>query len=234
MLYVPKKVPLNWYKYDVLYSTELLRSYIQGVEDQIARSIEEYRIGHEVQSNAIEDRLENDENEPSEMWASHGGLDSESWDLEDIFGEHFPNLQRRSALITLYSFLEHELNKLCDLFVREKKWKVSLNDMRGRGIDRATLFLERVVGLKIDKKAELWEEVTKIRDLRNCIVHADGKLKDGRGKPKDIAKYVQGSPYLSGDDEAKLSGDYLFHVLEIFDRQFQELDNLVRALPTRA
>lgn len=189
MLYVPKKVPLNWYRYDVQFSIELLRSYIQGVEDQISRSIEEYRTGYEIQVTEIEERLENEEIDLGETLATHGGLDSDSWDLEGIFGEHFPNLQRRSALITLYSFLEYELSKLCDMFIRERKLRVSLSDMRGLGIDRAMLFFEKIVGLQVEKKTVLWEEVTKIRELRNCIVHADAKLKDWTGQPKGIAKY---------------------------------------------
>jgi hypothetical protein len=96
----------------VRFSIELLRSYIKSVEDQILKSIEEYQTGYKIQVREIEESLEDDNDDVNEMLATHGGLDSDSWDLEGIFGEHFPNLQRRSALIKVYSFLEHELNIL--------------------------------------------------------------------------------------------------------------------------
>lgn len=48
MLFMAKKVPLNWYRHEVQFSIELLRSYVQNVEDQISNSIEEYRTGCEM------------------------------------------------------------------------------------------------------------------------------------------------------------------------------------------
>jgi hypothetical protein len=44
-LYTPKKVPLNWYRFDVKFSVELLVAYVDGVEAQVNRSIEEFRAG---------------------------------------------------------------------------------------------------------------------------------------------------------------------------------------------
>ena len=37
MLVTPKKVPLNWYRYDVAFSAELLQAYITDVEYQVRR-----------------------------------------------------------------------------------------------------------------------------------------------------------------------------------------------------
>jgi hypothetical protein len=59
VLHVPKKVPLNWYRYDVRLSVELLRGYLQAVEDQIDKSIENYRRSYEIQAREIEARLSN-------------------------------------------------------------------------------------------------------------------------------------------------------------------------------
>src|SRR5439155_12279325 len=82
---------------------------------------------------------------------AHRGLNGMTWDLKGIFEDYFPNLHRRSALITLYSFLEHQMDELCALFIQDGSPKVALRDMRGKGIERATLFLEKVAGLRIDK-----------------------------------------------------------------------------------
>lgn len=89
-------------------------------------------------------------------------MDSDNWDLPDIFIKHFPSLQRRGALITLYSFFENELNILCELLRRDQKLKVYVTDMQGRGVERAILFLERIVGLEIQKNS-VWNELMNIR-----------------------------------------------------------------------
>lgn len=83
------------------------------------------------------------------------------------------------------------------------------------------------MGLKFDKK-DVWQEVKNIQDLRNNIVHGNGKLKAQSGR-KDITKYVRNSRYLSGDDEIKILEGYLSHVLETLDRQFQDIDTAIRS-----
>ena len=225
MLYRPKQVPLNWYKYDVRFSVELLEAYIRGVEQQVLIAIEEYRSQKEV---IISEEIP--EEGSTRIVEAHRGLDSETWNLGGIFEDYFPNLQRRGALITLYSFLEHEINGLCELFMRVDGITVSPTDMRGTGVDCAVLFLVKVVGLQIDKSTTGWQEIRNIQKIRNLIVHNDGKLRDRSGKEKlELAKYVADSPCLSGDDEIRILPGYLSHVLEAFDRQFQEIDRLIAA-----
>ena len=100
-LYTPKKVVLNWYQYDVAFSIELIRSFVRGVERQVADSILDYKD------------IKKDE--------GHRGLTEDSWDLQEVFEGYFPSLQRRSALLTVWGFLEHELDALCSLYQSEKE-----------------------------------------------------------------------------------------------------------------
>ena len=223
LLYTPKKIPLNWYKYDVRFDIELLHEYIRGVEQQIATTIEGFR--REKETHLSEEVAE--EGCPS-LVEVHRGLDSEGWNLNGIFEYFFPNLQRRGALITLYSFLEHELDELCQLFIRVENITVSLNDIRGTGIDRSILFLTKIIRLPIDKSTINWQEIKSIRNVRNLIVHNEAKLKHRSGNSVgDIIKYVTGSPFLSGEDEISILDGYLSHVIEAFDRQFQQVDKLI-------
>ena len=211
-LYTPKKTPPNWYRYDVQFSTELLREYIRGVETQIATTAENFH--REKETRLSDDAPE--EGTPS-LIEVYRGLDSEAWDLNAIFEYFFPNLQRRSALITLFSFFEHELDGLCDLFIRKENVSVSLNDMRGTGIDRSVLFLTKVVGLPIDKDTALWQEIKNVQKIRNLIVHNNGELKDRSGNAVgDVIKYIIASPYLSGEDEVEIRDGYLAKVIDTF------------------
>src|ERR1039458_6828319 len=108
-IHIPKRVVLNWYRYDVSFSAELIGSFVDGIEKQAAESFDNYERGNKI--------------EVVEHYARsvHQGLNDETWDLPTIFREYFPNLQRRSALLTVYSYFEHELNKLCRLYESEKK-----------------------------------------------------------------------------------------------------------------
>jgi hypothetical protein len=46
-------LPVNWYRWNVWFSVQLLRSYIRGVEKQIAISIAEYQTQREIQLSEI-------------------------------------------------------------------------------------------------------------------------------------------------------------------------------------
>jgi hypothetical protein len=119
-LYTPKKVVLNWYQYEATLSIELMLSFASAIERQATESIVDYR--------------------KSRSAAGHGGLEYESWDLDDIFEEYFPSLQRRSAFLTLWSFLEHQLDQLCLFFQSEKGFALSFAELGGKGIDRSTSY----------------------------------------------------------------------------------------------
>jgi len=42
-LYTPKKVVLNWFRYDVSFSIQLIENFVQDIERQVLESIERYR-----------------------------------------------------------------------------------------------------------------------------------------------------------------------------------------------
>jgi hypothetical protein len=222
-LYTPKKVALNWYKYDLTFSIELLREYVNGIELQVAQSIKAFRDGKEK---IVTEHPPNEDY--WEITETYRGLDGETWDLNSIFEEYFPTLQRGSALITLFSFMEHELDNLCFLFANEKGIQIRLNDLQGKGIERAVKYLEKVVGLNIDKSGKVWAEVKAIQKIRNLVVHNGGRLKDRDGNPMEAElKYVGKSQYLSGDIEVHFGEGYLSHVLETFNELYRAVDGAI-------
>ena len=90
--YIPRKVVLNWYRWDVSFSMELIESFVDSIEIQVDDSIDRYE--QQKQTFVLEEV-------PKENRARvHQGLDAESWDLQGIFVELFPSLQRSSALLT--------------------------------------------------------------------------------------------------------------------------------------
>ncbi|MEW8442023.1 MAG: hypothetical protein AB2689_28080 [Candidatus Thiodiazotropha taylori] len=218
-LKLPQSVPLNWYQYDVSFSIELMKGYIESVEKQVDESISRYK--EEKEEVVLEEIQEEGYVRAVEYFR---GLDDETWDLDGIFGEYFPSLQRRSALVTLFSFFENELNRLCNLYQSHKAIKVSFKDLNGQGIDRAVLYLDKAVDLNVQKQSAEWAEIKNIQKVRNLIIHLDGNLISIDGKPKkDEQNYVKQHQNLNGEKEIVILDGYLQHVLNTIHKYFKML-----------
>jgi hypothetical protein len=202
-LYTPRKIVLNWYQYDVSFSMELITSFVRGVERQAAESIQDY----------ITKRSEG---------SGYRGLDERSWDLKEIFEEYFPNLQRRSALLTVWGFVEHELDKLCTLYQSEKGFVLAFSDLSGKGIDRSTTYLEKVAGLHGLKASREWDDLKVVQRIRNVIAHDDGKLRDRQGKFRNgIIGDMKRVGCLSGEDEIVVAEGFLSKVVDSCGNYFK-------------
>jgi hypothetical protein len=168
------------------------------------------------------------EENPEEGWihviTTHHGVDDSTYSLDSIFKEYFPNLQRRSALITLVSFFEHQLAELCSRFAEDRKFALKATDLRGDGIGRLSLYLAKVAGLPLDNGREAWDEIRHIQSVRNAIVHNDGKLRDTE---KALIEYGRSNGILSEELWVKINAEYLPHVIETFDSYFKEISKLI-------
>jgi len=222
-LYTPKKVVRNWYRYDVSLSIELMESFIERIEKQAEESI--IRFQEEKESIVLDEVPEENYERFVEV---HQRLDDETWDLEGIFGEYFPSLQRRSALLTVCGFFEHELDKLCLLYQSEKGYKLALSDLNAKGIDRSACYLEKVAGIEVYKSSKEWKHIKKIQMIRNVIVHQDGKLNDQQGNPiKAVIDYVNEMESLEGDDEVIIQKGFLAHVISIYKAYCELISNSI-------
>jgi acyl carrier protein phosphodiesterase len=219
---------LNWYRGDVNYSTELINSFVKGVEKQAAESIGRYEQGK--QTSIIEDVVGEGEETYPRAVETHQGLDSETWDLATIFKEHFPSLQRRSAFLTVWGYFEHELDKLCSLYRSEKGLGLALSDLKGSGIDRSTSYLQKVVGLNVQKTSEEWDRIKKLRRVRNVIVHQGGRLRDSEGKPlEDVIGYISEMEFLRGNDEIIIEEGFLSSVVQTCWNYFRLIGEAIAA-----
>lgn len=215
-LFMPKKVVLNWYRYDVSFSAELIESFVDGIERQAAESFDNYERGKRI--------------EVVEHYARsvHQGLDDETWDLPTIFREYFPNLQRRSALLTVYSYFEYELDKLCRLYQSEKNFGLTLDDLRDKGIDRSTGYLQKVAGLNVHYTSQEWREIRNIQKIRNDIVHRGGKLRDDQ----TVVDWMNKLKTLSRDNEGEivLGKGFLSYVTHTYTSYFKLIGDSINAV----
>lgn len=224
MLCRPHNHPLDWYQYEMSGSVELLNAYVMDIERQVAKGIADYKAN--AKRIVVDEHLGD---EVVRIVEVHNGLDDQTWHLPEIFEVYFPNLQRRSALITLYSFFEHELDKLCERFRKHENLKVKVTDMAGTGVKRSVTYLEKVVGIEGIQQSHIWSGIQDIRKIRNLFVHSDGRLLDDAGTRK-IAEdaIIAKTPLIEGPDEVLIKEGYLRSVLETFEQYFKLIEKSIK------
>lgn len=117
-----------------------------------------------------------------------------------LYASEYPNILRKSFLITCYSYLEHELIKECKL-------------QRGDGIEQAKIYL-KLIGLDISS-SKLWNEIKNIQAIRNCIVHSDGVLTCK--KDEQIRNYIKTrQDIFIKNNKIVLTADYCRYVVNTF------------------
>lgn len=128
-----------------------------------------------------------DESLPKAAFQEQEGLRTlakqEQWDLGDHFietqvlDEKYHSVARLSAYaITtlLYSVLETQLFGLAERVGRAKNSNLTVRDVRGRPLEQAQIYLERVGGLDVAKDPA-WSSFLDLQRIRNIVVHANGK-----------------------------------------------------------
>ncbi len=107
---------------------------------------------------------------------NHGDfVENYGWDLHQ-YQMLFPSMHRQSMFITLYNFLEHQLNETCRGIGDELESRLRLRDLRGSGIERAFLFLKLVPEFQFEKINEALSFIKNANRLRNIVVHNGGIL----------------------------------------------------------
>lgn len=104
-----------------------------------------------------------------------------------LYAEEYPNILRKSFLITCCSILEQELFEECKLQKKFKSIPIDVNDLGGGGIDKAMKYL-KLAGLDLSM-VKSWDDVRNIQLIRNCLVHSDSVL--NCNKIEQIQKYIK-------------------------------------------
>jgi len=155
--------------------------------------------------------------------------------LQDVYSEQYnfliniqPNIFNKSAVVTLYTCLEHNLIEFCNLCQHFLKTNISVADFNGEGIFKAKRYLTKLMDIDFGTSQE-WEFMTQFNKLRNCIVHANGVVK--KGTQNELMNYIKKSPTLSLNQEINLiiSMQYLTEVIHnirvFFQWLYKKLEN---------
>jgi hypothetical protein len=143
------------------------------------------------------------EEEGWDYWQYEG----EKQGLEADYRHSIPRYAAYSVVILLWSLVETQLFACADLVGKEKGAVFRVRELKGAPIEAAALFLKQVSGLDI-KADPAWQQLRDMQDLRDMIVHRDGRRGSTPEHRKNfdrlVAKY---SPDLSQADSLPLGSE---------------------------
>lgn len=151
---------------------------------------------------------------------------SYAWDLH-VHQHKYPNIHRTALVVTIYAFLEDQLNGLCETLTACLDTNIKLADLSGQGIERALLFLFKVAGFDLGRISTL-SFVRNVARLRNRMVHAGGILP--KNADDKLNKFIQATLGLDGPPGgyANIRPEFIGHLFDRFGNFFDELDSQVQ------
>jgi hypothetical protein len=123
----------------------------------------------------------------AELAAAEGLAEHEREDLVDSYaldflelGDELPTVLRYAVLTAADTAAEAFLNRTCEAYAEVTSTKIRVTDLKGSGIQRARDYLKKVAAVGFPGDESIWTTVTRLHELRNAIVHADGVVAPSR------------------------------------------------------
>lgn len=213
---IPTPTPIH----DFSFNISLLRGFIYQTEAAISENIDKYESDGP-------DTFVIDEHPEDNIYITlnhYMGLDDQSFDLDKTFKIHYPSIMRRSAFLTIFGLLEHEMENFCNSYSKDKKTNIKLSDLKGSGFERIDLFLKRIIGLT---QSTNYSELKKIIKLRNSCAHNDARFVTNDGQPiKEIDVLLQKYPALLEKDgeQVLFKGNVLMTFFNVFEEYIKEIE----------
>lgn len=138
--------------------------------------------------------------------------------------EKYPSIHRKSLVITIYSFLEAELDGLCAILSQSVNCDLKLRDINGKGIERSLLYLSKLAGFDLSKMGKTLPYIKAINQVRNAIVHNGSILPESPDHP--INKFITKQKHISGSPSGtvRFDADFIEELIDVLIQFFEELD----------
>ncbi|MGM0825105.1 MAG: hypothetical protein ACQEUY_10320 [Pseudomonadota bacterium] len=198
------------------------------------RELEEFRVFNEASELAWGDRDKQLQEHLSSILAkypesSHGEIvESYGWELH-VNQVKYPSIHRQSIILTIFSFIENELNTLCYILSESVNSSVLLKDLSGQGVERALLFLRKIAAFDLSALGSEVAFIRGVNSVRNQIVHNGSALpQDAKHK---VNVFVGSQQHLAGEPRRSLlvREEFVPEMIVTLIGFFEKLDNQVQA-----
>lgn len=99
-------------------------------------------------------------------------------DYLPLFADTFPPILHSSIVISVAVLLELEMRGYCAARREALGLDLRLGDIAGSVLDRFKAYTTRVARLDIDFTKARWEDTVGLFEIRNCLVHSGGNLRE--------------------------------------------------------
>lgn len=205
---------MRWdlHRWDTSLAFIALSDYLEMIEGQfhLCLEIEQARMRQDPPTGLDESQLAE--------WQSTVEFTKERYERD------FPSKIRYSFLVLVFSTVEDRLKAFCDEISARHQFGLLEEDFRGTSaIERSALFLGKAAKLAFKERTG-WPALKEFQKIRNCVVHANGKVH--KGERGDIIRNIaRHSPGLAVDAQGYLSIDrqYCTALVSTMERLFDEL-----------
>ena len=118
------------------------------------------------------------------------GYDDETLEnLKYHYEYSYADLLMRSTIISLTTILEIEIRSFCEDYQKHLNKKIRIKDLNGDLLYRFKTFSKKVINLNFNFQSEIWQYISGIYEVRNCLVHNLGSV-ENFGKRKVIEAFI--------------------------------------------
>ena len=125
-----------------------------------------------------------------------------------------------SFFVMIYSYLESELTQYCHDLEKHAPKEQLWSDISGRQniLDRVKEYLTKVQKFDFPSNSPEWEKIRNFTNLRNCIVHNQGRLNDSfkEEQREKLSQFIQGknSKIKLQDDKCMIDREFCSDALD--------------------
>ena len=142
---------------------------------------------------------------------------AEDWHRLD---KEIPSVIRSALFTKAVSEFEMIMMSLAKRHIKLHKLTFDLKDIRDDGLRKVRLFFTKFTDYGFPEKPDLWEEISKLAEIRNFVLHSEGRIPAER--IRDFAKYkIKWEPNVVFDENGKiLFGDEAVSMATRLYREF--------------
>ncbi|WP_338712533.1 hypothetical protein WAA16_08265 [Bacillus pumilus] len=148
----------EWYKFFRHHGLDTLEDYADHVESTLVNELTK-----------IDKYIETFETEEEKEFHV-----DRIYDEIAAYRDEFPEVMRTSLLISIFTYLEHELNNRCRSINKDEFKKYQTGD---KGIERAKKFLKEN-SIDFPHQTKEWNFICDVREIRNCFAHSQGHINE--------------------------------------------------------
>jgi hypothetical protein len=135
----------------------------------------------------------------------------------------FPQIARRSFIVTIASEVEDQTKAVCEALHAFKSLPLRWNDLKGNTLDRLHAYAFKLAGLAAPP-ADVWQKARWLEQIRDCIVHGNGDV--ARSRDADALRKLVGKVpgySISDGGRVRLTADTCAFFVDVFSALFEHV-----------